>query len=82
MKRFLAAMLVAWSILGAVALGPAGVSAAVRHIAVSHAPAPPLTTMEIGPGVTPNACVSNPQKNAATCPQPQVVQINLVQVPL
>ena len=67
---------------------------AVRHIAISHEPAPPLVMMEISqtaPTVQPvappsAACGNCPQPGANTacgpCPQPAVVQINLVQLPL
>ncbi|MHB8733554.1 MAG: hypothetical protein ACYDAB_17480 [bacterium] len=97
MKHFLVSSLVACAVLSAVALGPAGGSAAVRHIAINHSPAPPLRTVEINnrhptPTIVPptppaaSACVGCPQNPQASCvacpPQGQTVQINLVQVPL
>lgn len=97
-KHFLVAGAAACAVLGALVLGPAGGSAAVRHIAVDHSPAPPLTTVEIssgtptpaiGPVTTPPAnaaCTGCPQNNQTNCtgcpPQTPAVQLNLVQVPL
>jgi len=90
MKRFLVSSLIACSIIGAVALTPgAGTSAAVRHLRISHSPAPPLRAMEISSGAPANAaCANCPQNNqpksiqpnCTGCPGP--VQITLLQVPL
>lgn len=89
MKRFLVATLAAWTIIGAAALGPSGASAAVRHLPISHAPAPPLTTIEISSSAnTPNgtnaACATCPQSNNSACTgcPPKAVQIPVVQLPL
>ena len=90
MKRFLVSSLIACSIIGAVALTPgADTSAAVRHLRISHSPAPPLRAMEISSGAPAKAACTNCQQNTQPknnrlnctgCPGP--VQITLVQVPL
>jgi hypothetical protein len=97
MKHVIVSCLVACAIMSAAALGPAGVTAAVRHIPVNHSPAPPLSTVEISSGnptptiVSPAppanaACGGCPQNGQASCvgcpPQSQTVQINIVQIPL
>lgn len=61
--------------------------ASVRHIAVLHSPAPQLGTMEIGPKTQPSPSIivapsPTPTGACAQCPQPTVVQLNVVQVPL
>ena len=81
MKRFLISSLIVSSIIGTLALGPSGASAAVRHLRISHSPRPALTTIEIRRGTPP----TNPGAVCATCPQSGnagPVQINLLQVSL
>ncbi len=89
MKRFLVSSLIVCSIIGTLALGPAGVSAGIRHIRISHSPRPPLTTIVIRRGTssatTPSAaCATCPQNGATACAgcAPGPVQINLMQVSL
>jgi len=91
MKRLLALSFAACAIVSATALSPLGASARVRHIPISHAPRPPLTTIVIRPSsaTTPDAgtsaaCATCPQSSTTACAgcPPKAVQINLVQVHL
>ena len=54
MKHFLVSSLVACAVLSSVALGPAGGSAAARHIPITRSPAPPLRTAVHHVAVTPS----------------------------
>lgn len=62
-QRFLAVSLTAACLAAGTTVVPAG--AAVRHIWISHRPAPPLRTIEIGPGTPPAA--AGDQLPAAPC---------------
>ena len=80
MRRFLVSSLAACAIMGTLALTPAGVSAGVRHIRISHSPRPPLVTIEIRRGAS-SATIPGAACAGANCP-PGPVQISLVQVSL
>jgi hypothetical protein len=98
MRRILTAVLAACFATGVVATITPPALPAVRHLAVDHSPAPPLTTVEISqssPVVSPlepaapptqAVCTSCPPPNTGACgacpPQPATVHISIVRVPL